>query len=695
MRYSIPIKFIAIFLTSVALLTAFVCCLGIFQVVELGLYTDGFDSWVSNRLEWQAYGLAEDLTTRYGVRALTNCPDDVLEELGYWYIFDESIHWTGFDEDSYDFSITAPDSTTLAAGEALSLSPKGSEQGFTYQTVCSVQYPVLVTDEDMINELYGTKYLRRQTLQLAAFDNKSATVRYYESPDYTVTVTLDTDAFLDRSGTSLELVQLVYAQRYRLMLILPLALILLAAGAVYLCCAAGKKSPAAPAAPGGLNRLPLDLYAAAVGGSGFLLGALAVQMIEHWILAMDNLNPGTLSLVGLVLLAIAVLAVGFLYALVAQFKVPHAFWWKNCLLGRLFTFLGKGLGFVTRRLAGMLKLLPLMWRYILIAAAMALIPGMFAFLAVVNHGHFARQFWLLLLIISLLADMAVVLYGAYAYGTLLRGAERMAQGNLASKISTRYLFGFFARCAEHLNALADVATVAAKKQMQSERMKTELITNVSHDIKTPLTSIINYVDLLPSARDEAEARQYLEVLARQSQRLKKLIEDLMEMSKASSGSMAVEIVPTDPVEAVNQALGEFSDKLSAARLTPIFRQPEQPLSMLADGRLTWRVLSNLLSNTVKYALPGTRFYVDVLAVEDRVLICLKNISQEPLNISAEELTERFVRGDASRQTEGSGLGLNIAKSLMELQKGDLQLLIDGDLFKVTLTFPAAPDFPNM
>ena len=234
-----------------------------------------------------------------------------------------------------------------------------------------------------------------------------------------------------------------------------------------------------------------------------------------------------------------------------------------------------------------------------------------------------------------------------------------------------------------------MAELAARNQLKSERMRTELITNVSHDIKTPLTSIINYVDLLQKPHTEEEQEMYLEVLSRQSGQLKKLIQDLMEMSKASTGNMTVEITAVDAVEAVNQALGEFADKFERIQLTPVFRQPEEPVYMKADGRLAWRVLSNLLSNAYKYALPGTRLYIDLMELEGKVLISLKNISREELNVSAEELLERFVRGDASRNTEGSGLGLNIAQSLMELQKGQLQLLVDGDLFKVTLVFPAA------
>ena len=263
----------------------------------------------------------------------------------------------------------------------------------------------------------------------------------------------------------------------------------------------------------------------------------------------------------------------------------------------------------------------------------------------------------------------------------------MQSGNLNEKINTEWLFGSFKTIAEDLNALADVVSVAAEKQLKAERMKTELITNVSHDIKTPLTSVINYVDLLQQPHSEEEGKQYLEVLSRQSARLKKLVEDLMDMSKASSGNMAVNTTKVDAVETVNQALGEFADKLEAANLTPVFRMPDSQLHMLADGRLTWRVLSNLLSNVVKYALPGTRVYLDLKKEGRWVVLSVKNISREALNISAEELTERFVRGDASRNTEGSGLGLNIAQSLMNLQKGSLELTVDGDLFKVTLAFP--------
>ena len=266
----------------------------------------------------------------------------------------------------------------------------------------------------------------------------------------------------------------------------------------------------------------------------------------------------------------------------------------------------------------------------------------------------------------------------------------MCNGVLQTKISTDYLHGSFKTLATHLNALSETAMIAAENQTRSERMKSELITNISHDIKTPLTSIINFVDLLQKSPSQQASEEYLQVLSRQSSRMKKLIEDLMELSRANSGNITAHITTLDAAESVNQALGEFSDKFDAANLEPVFQIPATPIKMLADGRLVWRVLSNLMSNAVKYAMPHTRLYIDLVETEDSVHLSLKNVSREAPKISAEDLMERFVRADASRHSEGSGLGLNIAKSLMELQQGQLQLMLDGDLFKVTLVFPKAP-----
>lgn len=223
--------------------------------------------------------------------------------------------------------------------------------------------------------------------------------------------------------------------------------------------------------------------------------------------------------------------------------------------------------------------------------------------------------------------------------------------------------------------------------MKSERFKTELITNVSHDIKTPLTSIINYVDLIKKENPENEnIKNYIEVLDRQSGRLKKLIEDLVEASKASTGSLAVNLAESDVSVLLSQTVGEFDERLKAAGLTAVLGLPEKPVLIMADGRHLWRVFDNLMNNICKYSQKGTRVYLDVAESSGTVTVIFKNISAYELNISGEELTERFVRGDRSRNTEGSGLGLSIARSLTELQDGTLDIDIDGDLFKVTLTF---------
>jgi len=244
--------------------------------------------------------------------------------------------------------------------------------------------------------------------------------------------------------------------------------------------------------------------------------------------------------------------------------------------------------------------------------------------------------------------------------------------------------------AEQLNDLGSAINSAVDERMKSERMKAELITNVSHDLKTPLTSIINYVDLLKKEDIENEkAREYIEVLDRKSQRLKKLTEDLVEASKASTGALAVNAERLGVVQLVTQALGEYSEKFAAAHLTVIPTLCEEEVYVQADGRHFWRILDNLMGNCVKYALSGTRVYLDLVRWDGNVILSLKNISATQLNIPPEQLLERFVRGDESRTTEGSGLGLSIARSLTELQGGTFRLEVDGDLFKAIVAFPEA------
>ena len=235
-------------------------------------------------------------------------------------------------------------------------------------------------------------------------------------------------------------------------------------------------------------------------------------------------------------------------------------------------------------------------------------------------------------------------------------------------------------------------TRAVEERIKSERLKTELITNVSHDIKTPLTSILNYVDLLKKEPAASEtASEYIAVLDRQARRLKKLTEDVLEASKAATGNIKVELGRTDAVELLGQCLAEYVERFQTANLTAVMQTPGEPAFILADGRLLWRVFDNLLGNIAKYAQPGTRVYAGVTWEGKEVVIALKNISRDALNISEEELMERFVRGDSARTSEGSGLGLSIARSLTELQGGHFGISIDCDLFKAELRFAAVEE----
>lgn len=544
--------------------------------------------------------------------------------------------------------------------------------------------------------------------------------RYAQLPDYTVELTLAPGAYRFDGGYAL-LTQ-VWSCRNSLFFIMGACLLLFAVLAVYLCCAAGRKPGSEEVHAAGFNCIPLDIYLA--GGGLIIFGLFMVIVQFNDAAGLFTQNIQTLC-AGMLMAgyAMSLIFVSFCFACAAQFKTPGGYWWRNSVCWRCMNLLVKcvkgcfsGCGWLLRKLPKaaavfwdflLMLLTPLRWLWTQIKKTCAkigksinrvysmmpltwqwLLTGfimvMLLFAALAGRSN-------LMVVLSLCACVAVVLYGAYCFGILLESAKRMGKGDLDTKVDDKYLIGAFKSFAGDLNDLAGVAVVAAQKQLKSERMKTELITNVSHDIKTPLTSIINYVDLLQKPHTPEEEKTYLEVLNRQSQRLKKLIEDLLEMSKASTGNLTADITKLDAVESVNQALGEFADKLEKAQLTPVFRHPEESVAMMADGRLAWRVLSNLLSNTVKYALPGTRVYIDVMALEGKVIISLKNISRDELNVDADELMERFVRGDDSRNTEGSGLGLNIAKTLMELQKGQLQLLVDGDLFKVTLIFPGATE----
>lgn len=447
-------------------------------------------------------------------------------------------------------------------------------------------------------------------------------------------------------------------------LLIALAILLLAVCLflfIFLLCAMGHKEGVDGIYQCWLNKIPLDLFLALLA---LLLLAWATFLSDIWYIDFWYY----------ILLAFgaAALALTLVLSVAGRAKAPGFF--RNTVIYKLFLLIFRTLGRI-----------PMVWGTMLIWVCWCFVDLYFTFSNSYYYDSLLPAFW----VISRAVLTIVILYLASSLRLLQKEGQAIADGqtDYKGKPIPRWLPAL-KKHEENLQSIQLGIQKAVDEQTRAERMKTELITNVSHDIKTPLTSIVNYVDLLEKEDIQPEkAKEYVDVLNRQAARLKKLTEDLVEASKASSGSLPVHLAPTDVNVLLSQLAGDYLEKLEAAQLEPIFRPaPSQPV-IQADGQLLSRVLGNLFSNICKYAMPGTRVYFESAADENTVSLTFKNISKYELNIPAEELMARFVRGDRSRHTEGSGLGLSIAQSLTELQGGTFRLEIDGDLFKAVVTFP--------
>ena len=369
----------------------------------------------------------------------------------------------------------------------------------------------------------------------------------------------------------------------------------------------------------------------------------------------------------------------FLCVFAAQCKAGTVI--RGSLTARVLRLLWRILRGVTLWLWRIVTGIPLVWKTALVTAALAFLE----FILYVSPSR--DPLFLVVKVLEILAVLAIALN----LRTLEKNGKQLSEGDLSTPVDTKRLFGAFRRYGQAMNRLQSGMESAVQEQMRAERMKTELITNVSHDIKTPLTSIVNYVDLLKKEDiPSPAAREYITVLDRQSKRLKKLTEDLVEASKASSGALPVDLQPTDVSVLFSQITGEYQDRLADCHLTLVTQPPAGQPVVLADSKLLSRVMDNLVSNICKYAMPETRVYVSGVTADGQMTMSFKNISRAELNISPDELMERFVRGDASRHTEGSGLGLSIARSLVHLMGGTFRLSIDADLFRADVTLPLVP-----
>lgn len=447
-------------------------------------------------------------------------------------------------------------------------------------------------------------------------------------------------------------------------LLIALAILLLAVCLflfIFLLCAMGHKEGVDGIYQCWLNIIPLDLFL-----------ALLVLLFFAWATFLSDIWYIDFWYYILLAFGAAALALTLVLSVAGRAKAPGFF--RNTVIYKLFLLIFRTLGRI-----------PMVWGTMLIWVCWCFVDLYFTFSNSYYYDSLLPAFW----VISRAVLTIVILYLASSLRLLQKEGQAIADGqtDYKGKPIPRWLPAL-KKHEENLQSIQLGIQKAVDEQTRAERMKTELITNVSHDIKTPLTSIVNYVDLLEKEDIQPEkAKEYVDVLNRQAARLKKLTEDLVEASKASSGSLPVHLAPTDVNVLLSQLAGDYLEKLEAAQLEPIFRPaPSQPV-IQADGQLLSRVLGNLFSNICKYAMPGTRVYFESAADENTVSLTFKNISKYELNIPAEELMARFVRGDRSRHTEGSGLGLSIAQSLTELQGGTFRLEIDGDLFKAVVTFP--------
>ena len=426
---------------------------------------------------------------------------------------------------------------------------------------------------------------------------------------------------------------------------------------------------------GRFGKVPADLFT-----------VIVAALMYGWIYLINSLvkTHGGMILDGSAFYGILILILLWFFSMAARRKAKEL--WKTSF----FAFLLKKSKAGIKQLMKALAKLPLIWKTVCVAGIICLIEYVFMQIMYICYPLPGSMFtlWLIFWAVEKVLLLAFLFVMVFQLCTLKNAGKALAEGNLEYQVNEDAFIGDFKEHAKHLNRISEGVNLAVQERMKSEHFKTELITNVSHDIKTPLTSIINYSDLLSKEEsDNEKITEYAQTIKRQSDRLKKLIEDLVEASKASSGSLEVHMEECEVEVLLEQAAGEFAGKFAEKDMDVITKISQAPTRIMADGRLMWRVFDNLLNNICKYAQNATRVYLSVEQEKGNAVITFKNISEYPLDITEEELMERFVRGDKSRHTEGNGLGLNIAKSLVELQKGTMQLVIDGDLFKVILRFP--------
>lgn len=579
-------------------------------------------------------------------------------------IYDDKLY--GYSSEIYDAFISGEDIAKLCEKRSVSCKITDSDTDEVLFDNTSGKEPSVEAEQKNM-EVYGEVY-----------------TKVGESPVYIEGVTQSIDIAVyayedfplsDNARMKLRICETAYSCRYLLIAAAIISALAFVCLFVFLCAAAGHRADGS-IRQNYLDKVPFDLLLA----SALFAVILTIMIIGDTygsFMLMFAVTAGLLSVDYFIALAV-------ILSFAARLKTKTLL--KNNIIYMVLSMIGKGFKKLFRFAGFIFKNLSLVKKTVLICAAV----HVFDFFATLFCGAVqVYGLFMILVIFNAIAVTVIVIFTAIQLQRIKKGGERIADGDIDYKIDTAYMYPEFKSFCASLNNISRGMQNAVNEKMKSERMRTELITNVSHDIKTPLTSIINYVDLIKKEEPENEKmKEYIGVLDRQSVRLKKLIEDLVEASKASTGNLTVNLAECEAGVLLSQTVGEFDERFKNAGLTPVLNIPEEPVKIMADGRHLWRVFENLTGNVCKYSMPGTRVYMELAKRDGKAVITFKNISKYELNISGEELMERFVRGDKSRNTEGSGLGLSIARSLTELQKGEMRIEVDGDLFKVTLTFDA-------
>ena len=685
MKNSFLVKCIAIILFAVTMTTLLLSGVGILFGVETGAFAESLIEQHENK-ELMTMNMLWSYEYRVN-EALSHCveykdsfdmwypslPDGILFEIKN--VKDDSIFYSTYDKSAGDICVSNERTYTVLKDEYK------NKDDIIKETYEEESTSVNITDDGVFTE--------GETV-VDSTDIVPDTSKYYDEFAYEITIQYDENSETNYIGTARKVFDFLADNGTKILMTTVLSFVVSLIALIIIMRVAGHTNKSDGVYISRFDKFPVDILIAVFGAFNVFLFYGLAAFIDWLDYGYDEFNFNII-LISLLCLCVAAVFVDFILlailVMTTSVRCKTSTFIKSTIIYKLLVFIWKILKLVWKGFVifskynwNLIRKIPMVWKTV-VSIIVLILSEFIVYIIVVDWCPPLILFYNLII-------CAGVIFVAILMKNIKNTTEEIANGNVYKKIDTKYLFLDMKDHAENINNISDGIQKAVAEQMKSERFKTELITNVSHDIKTPLTSIINYVDLLEKEEIENEtAKEYIDVLSRQSSRLKKLIDDLLEASKASTGNINVNLMNFELGILLSQALGEYEERFSKNNLQVVLNKTDEALSVMADNRHMWRVFDNVLNNIAKYAQSGTRVYVDAKRNGMFAEISFRNISKEPLNISGDELMERFVRGDSSRNTEGSGLGLSIAKSLTEVQKGNLEITIDGDLFKVVLKIP--------